>query len=92
MCIRDSFTADLASLQVDFAPTPSVSLRTITQYNSQSEQLSTSARIRYIFRPGSDIYFVYDDVRRDDVIPMSPWLDEYRDRQFLIKMTYLMSF
>ena len=87
-----SFAANLASLQVDFAPTPSISLRTITQYNSQSEQLSTSARIRYIFRPGSDIYFVYDDVRRDDVIPVSPWLNEYRDRQLLVKMTYLLSF
>jgi hypothetical protein len=46
-----------------------------------------------MFRPGSDIYLVYDEVRRD-----APWItdplltNEYRDRQLLLKMTYLLSF
>jgi hypothetical protein len=34
---------------------------------------------------------VYDDVRRDTDIPVSPFLEEFRDRQLLIKVTYLLS-
>ncbi len=85
------FTADLASFQLDYALSPTMSLRGITQYNSASEQWSTSARFRYIYRPGSDIYIVYDEVRRDDAIPISPWVEQFRERQLIIKMTYLLS-
>jgi len=86
-----SFTADIGSFQIDYAFSPAVSLRTLTQYNSAADQWSTSARFRYIYRPGSDIYIVYDDVRRDTDIPVSPFLEEFRDRQLLIKVTYLLS-
>jgi hypothetical protein len=87
-----AFQADIASIQVDYAFSTTISLRSLTQYNSLSEQLSTSARLRYIFRPGSDIYVVYDEVRRDAPLTLDPFLDEYRDRQLLVKMTYLFSF
>ena len=86
-----AFTADIGSFQVDYAFSPAVSLRTLTQYNSSTDQWSTSARFRYIYRPGSDIYIVYDEVRRDTNIPVSPFLEEFRDRQLLIKVTYLFS-
>ena len=86
-----AFTADIGSFQVDYAFSPAVSLRTLTQYNSSADQWSTSARFRYIYRPGSDIYVVYDDVRRDTDLPVSPFLEEFRDRQLLIKVTYLLS-
>jgi len=89
------FTADIGSLQLDYAFSPRVALRSLTQYNSLSDQWSTSARLRYIFRPGSDIYLVYDEVRRDarmDPTLIDPFIDEFRDRQLLIKMTYLLSF
>ncbi|MSR19783.1 MAG: hypothetical protein EXR91_02225 [Gemmatimonadetes bacterium] len=86
------FVADIGSFQVDYAFSPTTSLRSLTQYNSLSEQLSTSARLRYIFRPGSDIYVVYDEVRRDTTIPLDPFVNEFRDRQLVIKMTYLLSF
>ena len=54
--------ADIGSFQLDYGLSPTMSLRSITQYNSSSEQWSTSARFRYIYRPGSDIYIVYDEV------------------------------
>ena len=87
-----AFKADIASLQIDYAFSPTVSLRSLTQYNSLSEQWSTSARLRYIFRPGSDIYIVYDEVRRDTPITLDPFIEEFRDRQLLLKFTYLFSF
>ena len=87
-----AFKADIASLQVDYAFSPTVSLRSLMQYNSLSEQWSTSARLRYIFRPGSDIFVVYDEVRRDTPIALDPFADQFRDQQLLLKFTYLFSY
>ncbi len=80
------FVAELGSIRVDFALSPKMTLRTLTQYNSLTEQWSTSARFNYIYRPGSDIYLVFDEVRRDP-----SGLTEVRDRQVLLKFTYLLS-
>ena len=79
----------LASLRVDYAFSPTLSLRTLTQYNSSRDQWSTSARFRYIYRPGSDLYIVYDEARRD--INGIPVAQEFRDRRLIIKATYLLS-
>ncbi len=81
-----AFAANIGSLRVDYALSPKMTLRTLTQYNSLSEQWSTSARFHYIYRPGSDFYVVYDELRRDPT-----GLSEYRDRHLILKMTYLLS-
>jgi hypothetical protein len=83
------FVTQLASLRIDYAFSPTLSLRTLTQYNSSRDQWSTSARFRYIYRPGSDLYIVYDEVRRD--INGIPVVQEFRDRRLIIKATYLLS-
>ena len=84
------FVTQLGALRVDYTFSPTLSLRTLTQYNSSTEQWSTSARFRYIYRPGSDLYVVYDEVRRD--INGLPITEEFRDRRLIIKATYLVSF
>jgi hypothetical protein len=81
-----AFEVDLASVRLDLALSPTMTLRSVTQYNSLTEQLGTSARFRYTYSPGSDIYLVYDEVRRD---PQG--LAEYRDRRLILKLTHLMS-
>ncbi|MGE0158531.1 MAG: DUF5916 domain-containing protein [Gemmatimonadales bacterium] len=81
-----SFDLDLASLRVDFALSPTMTLRAITQYNSSTDQFGTSARFRYTYRPGSDIYLVYDEVRRD---PQG--LPLFRERRLILKFTHLLS-
>ncbi|MEX1257124.1 MAG: DUF5916 domain-containing protein [Gemmatimonadota bacterium] len=84
-----AFVAEVGSLQLDYAFSPNTSLRTLTQYNSSNEQWSTSVRFRYIYRPGSDLYIVYDEVRRD--VAGTPLPTEFRDHQLVVKMTYLVS-
>ena len=63
-----------------------MTLRTLTQYNSSTQQWSTSARFNCIYRPGSDLYIVYDEVRRDTL-----GLAEFRDHQIIVTFTYLSS-
>ena len=87
------FLVNLSTVRLDYTFSPRMTIRSLTQYNSLTDQLSTSARLRYMFRPGSDIYLVYDEVRRDTPWASDPLLtNEYRDRQLLLKMTYLLSF
>jgi hypothetical protein len=85
------FTADIASFQLDYGFSPRLSLRSLSQYNSFTDQLSTSARLRYTYRPGSDLYVVYDDVRRDLDDLVSPFTAQYRQSQLIVKVTYLLS-
>jgi hypothetical protein len=84
-----SFDVDLASLRVDLALSPTISFRSVTQYNSQTEQFGASARFRWTYMPGSDLYVTYDEVHRDPTDPTG--LTEYRDRRLIVKGTYLLS-
>ena len=88
-----AFVADLASLRFDFALSPEMTLRTLTQYNSTTSEVSTSVRFNWIYSPGSDIYIAYDELRLDPQAGVygyypTPWL---RNRQLAVKMTYLFS-
>ncbi len=83
-----AFVTSVARFRIDYAISPSMSLRTLTQYNSWMEQWSTAARFRYTYMPGSDLYIVYDDVRRDS---RARGFSEIQDRQLIVKVTYLLS-
>ena len=64
---------------------------------STTESITTSMRFNWIYRPGSDIYIAYDELRTDDFLLIDPALRHYgrmpwiQNRQIAIKMTYLLS-
>ena len=80
------FVTSVTSFRIDYAMSTSMSLRTLTQYNSLTDQWSTAVRFRYTYRPGSDIYIVYDEIRRD-----TTGFVEIQDRQLILKATFLLS-
>ena len=92
-----AFVADLASATFDLALSPEMTLRTLTQYNSTTDSISTSVRFNWIYSPGSDIYIAYDELRQDDFLTLDPALRHagsvpwVQNRQLAIKMTYLLS-
>ena len=55
-------------------------------YNSLTKQLSLSFRYNFIYRPGSDIYVTYDELQTDTI-----GAPDGRNRQFVVKTTYLLS-
>ncbi len=57
------FLLNLAILRVDFAFSPRMTLRSLTQFNSSAHEVSSSIRFNYTYRPGSDLYVVYNDLR-----------------------------
>ena len=77
---------NLAILRFDYAMSPRMTLRSLSQYNSSTHQFSTSVRYNFVYRPGSDVYVVYDDAAAT-----MPSLPEVRNQQIILKMTYLLS-
>jgi hypothetical protein len=81
-----AFVVNLAIMRLDYAISPRMTVRSLSQYNSSTRQLSASVRYNYIFRPGSDLYVVYDGLQGN--LPGRP---EVRNAQLVVKMTYLVS-
>ncbi|MDA0327687.1 MAG: carbohydrate binding family 9 domain-containing protein [Gemmatimonadetes bacterium] len=54
-----SFTAALYELGADWNPNPRVSLTNQLQYDDVSELVGLFARLRWIVKPGNDVYLVY---------------------------------
>jgi uncharacterized protein DUF5916/cellulose/xylan binding protein with CBM9 domain len=57
------------------------------QSNSELEDFSTNLRLNYKYRPGSDLYVVYNERRDTEEAPAG-----VVDRSFTVKWTYLFSF
>ncbi len=81
-----AFVVNLSIVRLDFALSPRQTIRSLSQYNSLTRQLSLSFRYNFIYKPGSDIYVTYDELQTDTVgRPIG------RNRQFVVKTTYLLS-
>jgi hypothetical protein len=81
-----AFVVNLGILRLDYALSPRMTIRSLSQYNSSTRQLSTSIRYNVIYKPGSDLYVVYDGLQGN--LPGNP---ELRNQQVVVKMTYLLS-
>ena len=81
-----SFIVHLGIFKFDYALSPRMTVRTLSQYNSLTRHLSTSVRYNFIYSPGSDLYVAYDELQGNEV-----GRPEIRNRQLAVKMTYLLS-
>ena len=82
------FLANLAILRVDYAMSPRATVRSLTQYNSLTHEVTNSIRFNFIYRPGSDLYVVYNDLQQTGV-PHGIFTPS--DRQVVVKMNYLLA-
>ncbi len=82
------FVTDLAVLRVDYAVSPRATVQSLTQYNSLTREVTSSVRFNFIYRPGSDLYIVYNGLDQTGIPhgSVSP-----SDRQLVVKMTYLLA-
>jgi hypothetical protein len=79
------FVVNLGILRFDYAISPDATLRGLIQYNSLDNDVSTSFRFNYRYTPGSDLWIAYDELRDTGLgVPI-------RDRQLVLKVTYLFS-
>jgi hypothetical protein len=80
-----SFVNRLVTARTSYALTPRMSTSAFVQYNSSLNSLDTSLRLRWEYRPGSDLFVVYTD-NRDSALRGFPTL---RGRALVVKLTRL---
>jgi hypothetical protein len=81
------FVVDLSTLRVDYTFSPRMTVRSLTQYNTSTHEISNNVRFNFIYRPGSDIYVVYNDLSQTG-LPAD--IFGRKDRQLVVKATYLL--
>jgi len=69
-------------------PNPRMMLAALTQYNAASHSLSSSARLRWEYRPGSELFVVYSDGRDT----LTGGVPDLVNRSFAIKLTRLIRY
>lgn len=74
-------------LRADYAFTPRMFASTLVQYNESDNSLSSNARFRWEFAPGSELFVVWTDLRET-----GPQGSGLQNRGFVIKATRLLRY
>jgi hypothetical protein len=83
-----SFTTHLLSTRITYTMSPTAFVSALTQYNSSSHSLSTNARLRWEYSPGSELFVVYNE-ERDTLTLRYP---DLVNRAFIVKVNRLFRF
>ena len=82
-----NFLVNLSTLRVDYTFSPRMTVRSLSQYNTSTHEINNNVRFNFIYRPGSDIYIVYNDLSQTG-LPAD--IFGRKDRQLVVKATYLL--
>jgi uncharacterized protein DUF5916 len=77
-----SFTAKLIGPRVTYTMTPLMFASALIQFNSSTNSISLNARLRWEYRPGSELFVVFNE-ERDTLAPRFP---ATRNRAFIVKL------
>jgi hypothetical protein len=77
-----SFTAKLFGPRVTYTMTPLMFASALIQFNSSTNSISANVRLRWEYRPGSELFVVFNE-ERDTLAPRFP---ATRNRAFIIKI------
>ncbi len=89
------FTASLYELSTDWNPSPWVAINGQVQYDDQSEVVGLFSRLRWIVKPGNDIYLVYtQNWRREliDILDPDNYMYNTLSRGASVKVNYTYRF
>ena len=78
-----SVTSKLIGSRVTYTVTPLMFVSALVQYNNSTHTVSTNARLRWEYRPGSEVFVVFNDEHNDAV---SAGLPSLQTRAFIIKV------
>ena len=82
------FTARVLSGRFIVTPNPRMMLSSLMQFNAATHALSSSARLRWEYRPGSELFVVYSDGRNT----LTGGVPEVVNRSLAIKITRLLRY
>jgi hypothetical protein len=82
---QGQFITHLAGSRVTYSMTPLMFVSALLQYNSGTDAVSTNARFRWEYRPGSELFVVYNE-ERNTLTRSFPSLN---NRAFIVKINRL---
>lgn len=83
-----SFTTNLVGSRVTYTMTPLMFASALVQYNSSTRRTSANVRLRWEYRPGSELFVVFNE-ERDTRAQGFP---DLQNRAFIIKINRLFRF
>ena len=83
-----SFTTNLVSSRVTYTLTPKMFVSGLVQYNSSRRSVAANVRFRWEYRPGSELFIVYNDTRDTG----SAGFPDLQNRAFIVKINRLFRF
>jgi hypothetical protein len=86
--VQGSFTTHLAGSRATWTATPLMFTSALVQYNSGSHAVSANVRLRWEYRPGSELFVVYNE-ERDTLARRFP---DLANRALIVKVNRLMRF
>jgi hypothetical protein len=86
--LEGSFTTHLAGSRMTWTATPFMFTSAFLQYNSSSHALSANVRLRWEYRPGSELFVVFNE-ERDTRARRFP---DMANRAFIVKVNRLLRF
>ena len=84
-----SFTTKLVGSRITYTLTPLVFASALVQHNSGTHAVSANARLRWEYRPGSELFVVYNEERDSDAALGVPGLF---NRAFIVKVNRFLRF
>jgi hypothetical protein len=85
---QGSFTSRLIGSRVTYTMTPLMFVSALVQYNSASHLIASNLRLRWEYRPGSELFVVFNE-QRDT---LSRGFPELANRAFIVKVNRLFRF
>ncbi|MSO30712.1 MAG: hypothetical protein EXQ48_07185 [Acidobacteria bacterium] len=83
--VQGSFSTTLVGSRVTFTMTPMMFASALLQYNSSNHSLSANVRLRWEYRPGSELFVVFNE-QRDTLARSFP---AQANRAFIVKINRL---
>lgn len=80
--------SNLVSSRLTYTLSPRMFVSGLLQYQSRTDSVSTNARFRWEYRPGSELFVVYSDGRTT----LSRGIPDLQNRSFVVKVTRLFQF
>ncbi|MEQ1910561.1 MAG: DUF5916 domain-containing protein, partial [Vicinamibacterales bacterium] len=84
-----SFTTKLIGSRITYTATPLLFASALIQYNSSTHVVSANARLRWEYRPGSELFVVYNEERDSEATTGVPAL---QNRAFIVKVNRFFRF
>jgi hypothetical protein len=86
--VEGSSTTHLAGSRVTYTVTPEMFVSALVQYNTGINAVSTNVRLRWEYRPGSELFLVLNE-QRDTLSPRFP---DLLNRALIVKINRLVRF